>query len=52
MDYCENPARSCEHMNFLAFKWHTTEKRTVQFGHENKNSNFHNFLPDLHNNTD
>ena len=26
--------------------------RTVLFGQDNKNSNFHNFLPDLHNITD
>ena len=65
MDYCEdlainflkwhaaekNQATSQKSLGYLY--WLLTQySTTVLFGQENKNSNFHNFWPDLHNNSD
>ena len=57
LDYCENQVRSCEHSEFSCSFEKITPKfallfYTLQFGHENKDLIFHNFLPDFHNNPD
>ena len=68
MDYCVDPARSCEDFNFpfhLSYLNEMLLRKIKQplkkvflsqlnrsFWAQNKNSNFHNFLPDLHNNPD
>jgi hypothetical protein len=43
----KQPLKTVE-ANFTGF----SVSRTVHIGQENKNSNFYNFLPDLHNNPD